>query len=66
MPRDTAVPDGHGGFVHKPKKARRGTGNGPTRFKCHRCGHAWNPDPEAIHGDGWSRCVCGTQAKPEA
>ena len=66
VPRDTAVPDGHGGFKHKPKRAPVGTGNGPTRFTCHRCGHAWNPDPEAIHRDGWSRCVCGTQAKPEA
>ncbi len=66
VPRDTAVPDGHGGFKHKPKRAPVGTGNGPTRFTCHRCGHAWNPGPEAIHRDGWSRCVCGTQAKPEA
>jgi hypothetical protein len=66
VPLDTTMLDAHGERVHKPKRAKVGTGNGPTRFTCHRCGHAWNPDPEAIHRDGWSRCVCGTQAKPEA
>ena len=66
VPLDTTMLDAHGERVHKPKRAKVGTGNEPTRFKCHRCGHAWNPDPEAIHPDGWSRCVCGTQAKPEA
>ena len=66
VPRDTATEDGHGGFKHKPKKPKRGTGNGPTRFKCHRCGSAWNPELSAIHREGWSRCVCGTNAKPEA
>ena len=67
MPRDTAVPDGHGGFVHKPKKARRGTGNGPTRFKCHRCGHAWNPELSAINQGsqkGQTQCPCGVWVKP--
>ena len=68
VPRDTAEPDGHGGFKRKPKKARTGTGNGPTRFKCHisGCGHAWNPELSAIHRDGWTKCVCGAKAKPEA
>ena len=64
VPRDTAVPDGHGGFKHKPKKARTGTGNGPTRFTCHHCGHAWNPDADAILSDGTTRCVCNVYVAP--
>ena len=68
VPKDQAIDDGHGGYELKRKKAKRGTGNGPTRFKCHRsgCGHAWNPELSAIHPDGWTKCVCGAHAMPEA
>ena len=68
MPRDRAIDDGHGGYKLKRKKARIGTGNGPTRYKCHRseCGHAWNPELSAIHREGYARCRCGAKAKPEA
>jgi hypothetical protein len=68
VPKDQAMDDGHGGHVRKPKRQKLGTGNGPARFKCHRsgCGHAWNPELSAIHRDGWARCKCGAQAKPEA
>jgi len=67
VPKHLAMDDGHGGHVRKPKKAKRGTGNGPTRYTCHRCTHAWNPDPEAINqgskkGQAW--CPCGALVKP--
>ena len=68
VPRHLAVDDGHGGYEHKRKRQKCGTGNGPTRYKCRisGCGHAWNPELSAIHHDGWSRCVCGCAAYPEA
>ena len=69
MPRDRAIDDGHGGYKLKRKKARIGTGNGPTRYKCHRseCGHAWNPEPDAINAaEGWAQCVCWAKVRPEA
>ena len=64
MPKHLAVDDGHGGFAPKRKKAKRGTGNGPTRYACHRCPHAWNPDPDAIYSDGTTKCPCGALVKP--
>ncbi len=68
VPKHLAVDDGHGGYEPKRKKAKRGTGTGPTRFTCHRseCGHAWNPDPDAIRSDGRTVCVCGTYVAPPA
>ena len=71
VPKHLAVDDGHGGHVRKRRKIRVGTGNGPTRFKCHRseCGHAWNPELSAIVAQGRreagkARCVCGTYVAP--
>ena len=64
VPRHRAVDDGHGGFAPKRKKAKRGTGNGPTRYACHRCPHAWNPDADAIYSDGTTTCPCGVLVKP--
>jgi len=69
VPLDTTMLDAHGERVHKPKRPRLGTGNGPTRFKCHRCGHAWNPELSAINQGaqkGQTQCPCGAWAKPEA
>ena len=68
VPRHLAVDDGHGGHVRKPKrqKTKRGRGNGPVEFTCHRCGHAWNPDPDAIQADGTARCLCNCHVKPPA
>ena len=71
VPKHLAMDDGHGGYVRKPKKAKLGTGNGPTRFTCHRCPHAWNPEPSAISQSqgpttGRARCVCGAWVKPPA
>ena len=70
VPKHRAMDDGYGGFKHKPKKAKVGTGNGPTRYVCHRCGHAWNPDPDAINQGsqkGKARCgTCDTWVKPPA
>jgi len=67
VPKDTTMLDAHGERVHKPKRAKVGTGNGPTRYACHRCGHAWNPDPDAINQGsrkGQAPCKCGAWVKP--
>ena len=70
VPLDTTMLDAHGERVHKPKRAKRGTGNGPTLYTCHRCGHAWNPDPDAINQGskkGQAPCgTCGAWVKPPA
>ena len=70
MPKHLAVDDGHGGHVRKPKRHKRGPGTGPTRFTCHRCPHAWNPEPSAIVAQGPKKgravCVCGAWVKPPA
>ena len=69
VPKHLAVDDGHGGYEPKRKKAKRGTGNGPTLYTCHRCGHAWNPDLSAINQGskkGQAQCECSTWVKPPA
>ena len=69
VPEDTTMLDAHGERVHKPKRAKVGTGNGPTRYACHRCGHAWNPDLSAINQGskkGQAQCECSTWVKPPA
>ena len=69
VPKHLAMDDGHGGHVRKPKRQKAGTGNGPVEFTCHRCGHAWNPDPDAINQGskkGMARCKCDTWVKPPA
>ncbi len=69
VPRDTAEPDGHGGFKRKPKKRLRGTGNGPVMFTCHRCKHEWWPETfSTVSGryEGWAWCKCDTLVKPPA
>ena len=72
VPLDTTMLDAHGEHVHKPKRARLGTGNGPVEFTCHRCGHTWNPDPESIRTKikpgratkTFAVCKCDTEVKP--
>ena len=67
VPKHLTIDDGDGGHVFKRKKPKLGTGNGPTRYACHRCGHAWNPELSAINQGsrkGQAPCQCGAWVKP--
>jgi hypothetical protein len=68
VPKHLAVDDGHGGYEPKRKKVKRGTGNGPVEFTCHRCGHTWRPEvfSKAKGHEGQAQCQCLAFVKPPA
>jgi hypothetical protein len=60
--------DAHGEHVHKPKRQKRGTGNGPVEFTCHLCKHKWRPEvfSKAKGHEGQAQCKCLAFVKPPA